>query len=315
MSEKSSSRPGTRSSLDSQRVRARSGSARRAASSRCGASPSICTISASTVRSSAGVVATLRRRAARSPCRRARAPPAAGATRRRPSSRPPPPAGSPAKTSSLSTSVSVAVGSSRITSRACWPSAFAISTSCRSPMLSVGQRLVRVDALQADVVEHPAAARDRRPPAVDQRHVDVAEQHVLQHGQRRHDAELLVDERHAEPLRGLAAAQVDRLAVDEDPALVRRQLAGQHLHDGALAGAVVPAQAVDLAGADGERDVPHRRHAAEAPGEALHADARHRPRARSRGSRVAALLGELVDVGGRDPLLLDESRSAAASRR
>ena len=38
--------------------------------------------------------------------------------------------------------------------------------------------------------------------------------------------------------------------VDEDAAGVGRELAGQHLDDRALPGAVVPAHGVDLAGAD-----------------------------------------------------------------
>ena len=101
-------------------------------------------------------------------------------------------------------------------------SAFAISTSCRSPMLSVGQRLVRVDALQAHVVEHPAAAG--RPPS----------RRRLTSGTSMSPSSMFSSTVSAgttlsswstsatpEPLGGLSAAQLDRLAVDQDAAAVR----------------------------------------------------------------------------------------------
>ncbi len=139
------------------------------------------------------------------------------------------------------------------------------------------QRLVRGDALQAHIVQDPPAPGRGRAPPVDERRAEVAEQHVVEHGQGRYDAQLLVHERHARALGGPAAAQLHRLAADHDAPAVGRELPGQHLHHRALARAVVAAQAVDLAGAHGEGDVPHRGDAVERVRQPLHAEQRTAP--------------------------------------
>ena len=50
-------------------------------------------------------------------------------------------------------------------------------------------------------------------------------------------------------------ADLHRLAVDEDLALVRLEQAVEDVHQGRLAGAVLAEQGVDLAGLDGQVDV------------------------------------------------------------
>ena len=104
--------------------------------------------------------------------------------------------------------------------------------------------------------------------------VEVTQQHVLQHGEGRHHAQLLVDERDPQPLGGRPAAHLHRLLVHEDATPVGVELAGQQLDDRALPGPVVTAERVDLTGAQRDRDVDDGRDAAEAPGEALDAHER-----------------------------------------
>ena len=110
-------------------------------------------------------------------------------------------------------------------------------------------------------VDEPAAA-----PAL------VAEEDVLGDRQVRHQREFLVDDDDAARFAVLDAPEADRLAVQDDLAVVaaRRVDPGQHLHQGGLPGAVLAADRVDLAAPYGERDVLQRGD----PGEGLR-DATH----------------------------------------
>jgi hypothetical protein len=81
-----------------------------------------------------------------------------------------------------------------------------------------------------------------------------------------------VDDHDADGLTVADAAEVHRLAVEHDLAVVAagRVHAGQHLHEGGLAGAVLPADGVDLPAPDVERHVRERRHTGKSLGDAAH---------------------------------------------
>ena len=77
-----------------------------------------------------------------------------------------------------------------------------------------------------------------------------AEHDVLGDGEDRDQHEVLVDHADAGADRVAGAAELDRLAVDEDLALVRPVEAGEDVHQRGLAGAVLAEQAEDLARPD-----------------------------------------------------------------
>ena len=81
-----------------------------------------------------------------------------------------------------------------------------------------------------------------------------AEHDVLGDGEDRHEHEVLVDHADAGRDRITGPVELDRLAVDQDLALVRRVEAVQDVHEGGLAGAVLAEQAEDLAGLHDEVD-------------------------------------------------------------
>eukprot|EP01022_Parablepharisma_sp_SALTPOND_P020740 TRINITY_DN385_c0_g1_i13.p1 TRINITY_DN385_c0_g1~~TRINITY_DN385_c0_g1_i13.p1 ORF type:complete len:868 (-),score=317.47 TRINITY_DN385_c0_g1_i13:3732-6335(-) len=82
--------------------------------------------------------------------------------------------------------------------------------------------------------------------------------------------QFLVDQVDAGGAAGGGIAQGDRFSVQQDLAVVRRMDAGQHFHQRALAGAVLPHQRVDLAGADVEVHVRQRPCRAEGLADAAH---------------------------------------------
>ena len=100
------------------------------------------------------------------------------------------------------------------------------------------------DAGSGDVEVEPAATAGL-----------VAEGHVLGHGERRDQLEVLVHHADAQ-LDGIRrTAEVHRFAPNEDLAGVGLVQPVQHVHQGRLAGAVLAEQAVDLPGAELEVDV------------------------------------------------------------
>ena len=132
--------------------------------------------------------------------------------------------------------------------------------------------LFRVDG-KAEAVERLAGRRPFAPP-VDEaalRSRQMGEAEIFEHGQRRHETEILVHEAHAETaeVAGLQR-QIDRLAVEvEPPAGIGRMEAGQNLDERRLAGAVLAEQAMHLAGRDAERDPRQRTRAAEGLGDPI----------------------------------------------
>ena len=97
----------------------------------------------------------------------------------------------------------------------------------------------------------------------------VTEHDVLGDGENRHQHEVLVD--HADPCgeRVPGTIELDLLPVEHDLALGRREQPVEHVHQGRLAGAVLPEETVDLARLDHQVDPVVGREAAEPLGQAL----------------------------------------------
>ena len=123
----------------------------------------------------------------------------------------------------------------------------------------------------------------------------AAEKDVLGDGQGRQDRLLLEDHGDA-GIEGLARrSDVDRLAVDQNVALVGLIDAVQHLEQRGLAGAVLADEADDLALVDGEADIVQRLHAGEGFRDVADFEDRlpsfhHSSRERSRASATAAMI-------------------------
>ena len=172
-----------------------------------------------------------------------------------------------------SLSLSAAVGSSRISSRTSFDSALAISTSCCLPTPSwptgvtgFSSRPTEASSLRGlGVGQVPVDEAAAAPPL-------VAEEDVLGDRQVRHQRELLVDDHDPDVLAVADAAEVHRLAVVDDLAVVAagRVDAREHLHQRGLAGAVLTADRVDLAAADVEVDVLQRLDPGEGLGDGAH---------------------------------------------
>ena len=149
----------------------------------------------------------------------------------------------------LSPSFSAAVGSSRMSSLTSLASALAISTSCCLPMPM--SRIDRVGVLvQAHAGEQLDGALAGVEPVDDAAlGVLVAEEEVLGDRQQRDERELLVDDDDAGALGVADVVELHLLALEEDLAAVGavRVDPGEHLHQGRLPGAVLAADAVDLA--------------------------------------------------------------------
>ena len=138
---------------------------------------------------------------------------------------------------------------------ACRYSALMISTRCCVPTGRSSTSAVGIDG-QAVLAGQLADPLRRRGDVEERALVGLGAEHdVLGHGEHRHQLEVLVD--HPDAARdGVAGvAQVHRLALDDDLALVGRVEPEQHLHERALAGAVLAEQPVDLAPAQLDADV------------------------------------------------------------
>ena len=104
------------------------------------------------------------------------------------------------------------------------------------------------------------------PAAVDDRPGDqrlAAEKDVVGRRQFGNEIEFLMDDRDARPLGVLNAGELRRRAVEPNDAVVLDVHAGEDLHQGRLAGAVLADQRVHLAGPEIEIDVAERRDPAE----------------------------------------------------
>ena len=102
-----------------------------------------------------------------------------------------------------------------------------------------------------------------------------AEKDVVRHAQVVDDVELLVDKSDARRLHLLDGGGGIGLAHESDRAGVRRDDAGEDVHEGGFARAVFAQQRVDLALLHGEPDVPEGLGAAEGLGHMLHFKDRH----------------------------------------
>ena len=89
----------------------------------------------------------------------------------------------------------------------------------------------------------------------------AADEDVLRGGEVVHQVELLMNDADAEVLRRTGRRNIDGHAVDADFAGVLRIDSGEDLHQGRLAGAVLPDEGVDLAGKELETGLPQRLHA------------------------------------------------------
>ena len=173
----------------------------------------------------------------------------------------------------VSLSDSAVVGSSKISTRGLEPSTLAISTSWRtasevSPTGVPGSsqsRPTRSSIVRAARLSSP---RPRDAAAGGQ----AAHHQVLADRQVRQQAELLVDDADARVARLRRARVAHVAALDPVLALVALDGAGEDLDQRALAGAVLAGEAVDLAGAQLERDVLERLDRAVALGDAGQGD-------------------------------------------
>src|ERR1700733_274301 len=162
----------------------------------------------------------------------------------------------PAKTRSISRSPRVAVGSSRIRMRA----------------LALGHGEILHHGVGPHIVEAKSRqqALDLAPIVCARAEIgaNAAEQDVLQHRQRRHEAEFLFDDRYADCLRVPGVRQCDRRPVDQDLPLVGRDDAGKRLDERALAGAVMSNQGVNFASLQRQRYAAERDNRPERLGDA-----------------------------------------------
>ena len=200
----------------------------------------------------------------------------------------------------LSSSLSAAVGSSRISSLTFLASALAISTSCclptpRSTMRRCG--LSRSPTRASRALAWVLVSFQLMTPRL---LVLVAQEQVLRDRQVAHQRELLVDDDDAAFLAGLDVLEVARLAVEEDLAVVVavRIDAAEHLHQRRLAGAVLATDRMDLAAADREVDVVEREDTRELLGDGPHVQDRVVDHAGQPSSRAG---GAPSGGGGRLP--------------
>ena len=90
----------------------------------------------------------------------------------------------------------------------------------------------------------------------------AAEKNILGHAQFRRDAELLMHHADAGGQRVAGGAEMDLPLVDAHGSGIGRMHAGDDLHHRAFAGAVLAGETMDLAGVQGEVDIPKRLDAA-----------------------------------------------------
>ncbi len=178
----------------------------------------------------------------------------------------------------LSSSLSAAVGSSRMSSFTFLDKAFAISTSCCLPTPMSAIRVRGLSASPPHAGEQPSGVGHGFVPADHPPGggVLVAEEDVLRNGQHGNQRQFLMDDADATSLAGPDVLEVARLTVEDDLAVVAavRVDPAQHLHQRRLPGTVLTADRVDLAGAHDEVDLAERRDPRETLGDAPHFEER-----------------------------------------
>src|SRR6185437_10833026 len=143
--------------------------------------------------------------------------------------------------------------------------------------------------LHAELIEGAARRLAQMAAAMEQRDLAVAEPDIVLDRERRRERELLRDERDAKRLRLERMADVVPGAVDAHAAGIGAIDAGQKLDERALAGAVLAADRVNLAGAEGERGALQHHIGAEALGDPLDLEDRLARRRRRRDRLRAAV--------------------------
>ena len=216
--------------------------------------------------------------------------------------------------SSTSSWLSPPAGSSRSSRRGPAASARASSTRFRVPYESSRRRA----GGRAARGRRSRAARGRSRP----RRACAADEHVLEHGHRAEQLDVLERARDPAPDDPVRRRAQQALAVEDDLALVRLVQPRDQVEERRLAGAVRADQADDLALADVERDVVDRDDPAEPPRHVLDREQGHAETLRraARSGLEGCCLGDgrlageaLADVDGRlavDELLALEQRHA-----
>src|ERR1700721_1696718 len=138
------------------------------------------------------------------------------------------------------------VGSSMIKIRASSDSALAISTNCCSPILSSAMRRCasismprRFKSALAALMIRPWSTKAPRISGSPPRRRLAAEEDVLGRGQFRNQVQFLVNDRDASALSVLNAREANRRALDPDLAVIVDVDAGEDLHQGRFARAVL----------------------------------------------------------------------------
>ncbi len=158
-----------------------------------------------------------------------------------------------------SSRVSDAVGSSITISRASRASARRISTFCWSAMRSVCDAPAGAKAEADPLVELARSVQRAAPVDEPTAPSSTPEEHVLEHGQRGHERELLV---RSVAMPASSASRGERNATGSpstsELAVVRLDGAADDLAERRLAGAVLADERVDLAGRDRDADIVER---------------------------------------------------------
>src|ERR1700722_17653322 len=153
------------------------------------------------------------------------------------------------------------VGSSMIKIRASSDSALAISTNCRSPILSSAMRRCASISMPSRFNSAVAAFAMRlwstRAPRISGSRPREKFSGAGHFGTR---VEFLVDDRDASSLGVLNAREANRRTLDPDFAVIIDMHAGEDLHQGRFARAVLTHKRVDFAASQVEVDVAKRRH-------------------------------------------------------
>ena len=174
---------------------------------------------------------------------------------------------------SVSCLARLAVGSSMISTWASWASALAISVSCQYAVLRLPS--TAPGSMSTSIALKTSAARlrasrssiSRPPPSGSRGEVDV-----LRDGEGGDQAELLEDHPDTGRPGPVDGGEVDRLAVDQNLALVGRVHPLKDLHQGRLAGAVAAGKGVYFTLGDFEADVAQHRGGVEGLVDAAHLD-------------------------------------------
>ena len=202
--------------------------------------------------------------------------------------------------SRASAGVSTAVGSSRISTRAWRASTRRISTRCCSPadrsLTRASGRTARLKRSASAAVRASSCAAEARS-----RRLAPAEMDVFRDREGLHQLEMLVHHADAGGDRLHRRREGRRVAVDDDLTGIRLIDAGEDVHEGRFAGAVLAQQRMDFAGANFEIDVRIGDDAGKMLGDAAQQHDRRRSRAARPASPALGLELSMTDAGDSRP--------------